>query len=212
MRVLIVEDHNFFRAGLAALLHEHGLEVVGEAASGEQALELAEKRRPEVVLMDLGLPAMSGVEATRLLRERRPGLPVLVLTVSLDERDVIDALIAGASGYLLKDAPVEQILEGLWGALEGEAVISPRINRLLVDRIRQSPELQRGRGSPPPALTPREQEILALIVEGCENIEIARRLYLSASTVKNHVSTIVRKLGVDNRLQAAVFAVRSGLV
>ncbi|HEV2062226.1 MAG TPA: response regulator transcription factor [Solirubrobacteraceae bacterium] len=212
MRVLVVDDHNFFRAGLSTLLREHGLEIVGEAGTGEEALAMVEARAPEVVIMDLGLPQMSGLEATRLLRERHPEIAVLVLTASLDEHDVVDALLAGASGYLLKDATVDQILGGLEGALEGEAVISPRVNRLLVERVRQSPELQRDRDAPTPHLTEREHEILALLVEGRENLEIASQLYLSPSTVKNHISTILDKLGVQNRIQAAVYAVRSGLV
>jgi DNA-binding NarL/FixJ family response regulator len=207
MRVLAVDDHRLFRAGLAAMLRERGIEVVGEADSGEEALRLAAARRPDVVVMDLGLPGMSGVEATRRLRDERPAPQVVVLTASLEEDDVVEALLAGAAGYLLKDAPIDQVLTALSGALDGEAFVSPRVNRQLVERLRAAHR-------PEPValgLSSREHEVLALVVEGCDNAEIARRLYVSPSTVKHHLSTIFTKLGVDNRIQAAVRAVRAGL-
>lgn len=212
MRVMVVDDHDFFRAGLTSLLADHGADIVAEAASAEQALALAGTRRPDVVIMDLNLPGLSGLEATRELRRRHPAMAVLVLTGSLDEHDVVDALLAGAAGYLLKDAPVEQILDGLEGALTGDSsAISPRVNRLLVERVRRA-GVEPRRDADRPDLTEREREVLRLIVDGRENLEIADELFLSPSTVKNHISTILRKLGVDNRIQAAVEAVRSGLV
>lgn len=211
LRVLIVDDHNLFRSGLAMLLAEHGVEVVGEAPTAEEGLRLAEVRAPEVVVMDLGLPRMSGLEATRLLHERDPSIAILVLTASLDEQDVVDALIGGASGYLLKDAPIEQILSALQAARAGDSVISPRLNRKLVERLRSTRSEDDGDGRSV-ELSEREREILRLLVAGEDNAEIAGQLYLSPSTVKNQVSTILQKLGVDNRVQAAVQAVRAGLV
>jgi DNA-binding NarL/FixJ family response regulator len=212
LRVLIVDDHDLFRSGLATLLREHGVEVVGEATTGEEALRLVESRLPTVVIMDLGLPGISGLAATRQVRAINPAAAILVLTASLDETDVIDALIAGAAGYLLKDATVEQIMEGMEGALVGDAVISPRVNRLLVERVREAASHERAPTGPAPHVTGREAEILRLLVQGRENNEIANELFLSPSTVKNHVSSILTKLGVNNRIQAAVLAVRERLV
>jgi DNA-binding NarL/FixJ family response regulator len=212
LRVLIVDDHDLFRSGLATLLREHGVEVVGEATTGEEAVRLVESRLPTVVIMDLGLPGISGLAATRQVRAINPAAAILVLTASLDETDVIDALIAGAAGYLLKDATVEQIMEGMEGALVGDAVISPRVNRLLVERVREAASHERAPTGPAPHVTGREAEILRLLVQGRENNEIANELFLSPSTVKNHVSAILTKLGVNNRIQAAVLAVRERLV
>jgi len=210
IRVVVVDDHDLFRGGMVQLLREHGVDVVGEAALAAPAIELACKLGPDVVLIDLNMPGISGIEATQRLHAAAPLVRVLVLTVVADERAVTEALLAGASGYLLKDAPIAQIVEGIKAASRGESLISPRIASHLVRRIRQPPSIQVDTDAAD--LTPREMEILELIARGMDNPEIAQTLFLSQHTVKNHVSSILVKLQVQNRIQAAVRAVRRGLV
>jgi DNA-binding NarL/FixJ family response regulator len=160
--------------------------------------------------MDLGMPGMSGIEATQRLTTAAPLARVLVLSVLADDQHVMDALLAGACGYVLKDAPIEQIVEGVRAADRGESLISPRIASRLVRRVREPDKLELPVTGE--ALTPRELEVLELMVRGLDNCEIAQALYLSQHTVRNHVSSIFIKLQVENRVQAAVRAVRSGLV
>lgn len=210
IRVVVVDDHDLFRGGMVQLLREHGLDVVGEAALAAPAIELACELGPDVVLIDLNMPGISGIEATQRLHAAAPLVRVLVLTVVADERAVTEALLAGASGYLLKDAPIAQIVEGIRATSRGESLISPRIASHLVRRIRQPPSIQVDTDAAD--LTPREMEILELIARGMDNPEIAQTLFLSQHTVKNHVSSILVKLQVQNRIQAAVRAVRRGLV
>lgn len=209
--VFIVDDHSFFRSGLRSLLVEHGFDVVGEAPSGEAALPLIERRRPDLVVMDLNMPGMSGVEATRGLSERSPAPTVLVLTVSTAQADVIDALEAGAAGYLLKDSPSDDLARGIRAALDGDTPLSPRVARILVERarLRSSGTAQARQAA---SLSERELEVLRLLAEGLDNGQIARTLFVSPTTVKHHVSSIFTKLGVANRVQAAIEAVRSGLI
>jgi DNA-binding NarL/FixJ family response regulator len=209
--VFIVDDHSFFRAGLRSLLTEHGFPVVGEAGTGEAALPLIDRRRPDVVVMDLSMPGMSGVETTRELRRRFPSIEVLVVTVSAGEADVLDALEAGAAGYLLKDSGPEEIVRALRAALDGDTPLSPRVARLIVERTRGT---RGGEASTEVVeqLTERELEVLRLLAEGLDNNEIGLRLYLSPTTVKRHISAIFMKLGVSNRVQAAIWAVRAGLL
>jgi DNA-binding NarL/FixJ family response regulator len=210
LKVIVVDDHELFRRGLIDLLEERGIQVVGEAALAADAIRQAAETGPCVVLMDLGMPGMSGIEATQRLTTAAPLARVLVLTVLADERHVMDALLAGACGYVLKDAPIEQIVEGVRAADRGESVISPRIASRLVRRVREPDKLELPDTGE--ALTPRELEVLELIVRGLDNCEVAQVLYLSQHTVRNHVSSIFIKLQVENRVQAAVRAVRSGLV
>jgi DNA-binding NarL/FixJ family response regulator len=208
IRVVVVDDHELFRRGLRGMLEEQGLRVIGEAANGEEALRLAGHARPDVVVMDLNLPRMSGVEAARKLAVAAPAVNVLVLTVSGDEQSVTEAIEAGARGYLLKDASIEEIAAGIRAAAAGEALVSPRIAAQLIERLR-------GRATAAPArpgLTEREVEVLRLLAEGRDNHEIADALTISPRTVKNHVASILMKLGLDNRVQAAVYAVRKGIV
>ena len=209
--VFIVDDHSFFRAGLRSLLVEHGFDVVGEAPSGEAALPLIERRHPDLVVMDLNMPGMSGVETTRRLSERSPAPTVLVLTVSTAQADVIDALEAGAAGYLLKDSPSDDLARGIRAALGGDTPLSPGVARILVERAR----LRSGgtaQARQVASLSERELEVLSLLAEGLDNSQIARTLFVSTTTVKHHVSSIFTKLGVANRVQAAIEAVRSGLI
>jgi DNA-binding NarL/FixJ family response regulator len=208
--VFIVDDHSFFRAGLRSLLEEHGFAVVGEAASGEAAMPLIERRRPGVVVMDMSMPGVSGVEATRVITRRFPSTAVLVVTVSAAEADVLDALDAGAAGYLLKDSEPREIVRAVEAAVSGDTPLSPRIARLIVERARMAPG---GHDAVAAAeLSDREHEVLRLIADGLDNREIGRILFLSSTTVKRHVSSIITKLGVSNRMQAAVWAVRAGLL
>ena len=210
LTVVVADDHELFRGGLVQLLEERGIKVVGVASNGTQAIALCIQLTPDVVLMDLNMPGMSGVEATQRLTTTVPLVRVLVLTVADDARNVKDALLAGAFGYLLKDAAPDQIIEGVRAAAGGESTISPRIATQLIRHMRQPNEVE-----PPLSgteLTDREQQILELIARGMDNPEIARTLYLSQHTVKNHVSSILVKLRVENRIQAAVRAVRQGLV
>ena len=208
--MVVADDHELFRGGLVQLLEERGIKVLGVASNGAQAVALCRELTPDVVLMDLNMPGMSGIEATQRLAATAPLVRVLVLTVADDAGNVTDALLAGAFGYLLKDAPTDQIIDGVKAAASGESLISPRIATQLIRRMRQPAQTE----SPVTGveLTDREQQILKLIAQGMDNPEIAQTLHLSQHTVKNHVSSILIKLQVENRIQAAVRAVRQGLV
>jgi DNA-binding NarL/FixJ family response regulator len=185
--------------------------VIGEAASGADSVALALRARPDVVVMDLNLPRVSGIEATRQLVAAVPSMRVLVLTVAADERTVLDALIAGACGYLLKESSTEEIVTGIRAAAAGQSFVSPSVGHHVLGRLRGQAGPRDGVAAPEVKLSERELDILRLIAEGCDNDEIAARLFLSPRTVKNHVSSILGKLEMDNRVQAAVYAVRRGI-
>jgi DNA-binding NarL/FixJ family response regulator len=210
IKVIVVDDHELFRRGIIELLQERGVDVVGEAALGADAIRQASELGPGVVLMDLSMPGMSGIEATQRMTAAAPLARVLVLTMMTEDEYVMNALLAGACGYLLKDAPIDHIVDGIEAAARGESVISPRIASRLVQRLREPPEIVPGLTGA--AMTPRELEVLELLARGLDNAEIAQALYLSQHTVKNHVSSILIKLQVENRIQAAVRAVRGGIV
>ena len=210
IKVLVVDDHELFRRGIIELLEERGVDVVGEAALGADAIRQASALAPGVVLMDLSMPGMSGIEATQRMTAAAPLARVLVLTMMTEDEYVMNALLAGACGYLLKDAPVDHIVDGIEAAARGESMISPRIASRLVQRLREPRETEPGLTGAD--MTPREVEVLELLARGLDNAEIAQALYLSQHTVKNHVSSILMKLQVENRIQAAVRAVRGGLV
>jgi two-component system, NarL family, response regulator LiaR len=209
VRVVIVDDHDFYRDGLRELLEEAGIAVLGDAASAEEALDLVPEVEPDVVIMDLGLPGMSGTQATSRLREIAPSAQVLVLTISADDRDVSQAIVAGACGYLLKDASVAEIVAGVKAAATGESSLSPHVAARLIEDVR-SREAMTVDGAP--ELSPRELEVLRLLVQGMDNADIAQELVISVPTVKHHVASILEKLPVQNRIQAAVYAVRAGLI
>jgi DNA-binding NarL/FixJ family response regulator len=214
IRILLVDDHDVFRHGLAQLLGDEGLEVVAEASGGEAGVRLAGELAPDVVLMDLGMPGMSGVEATRAIAAADHAPPVVVLTLSDDDASMLEALLAGAAGYLLKDATLEQIVGSVEAAAVGDAVIPPRVAPELLRRLRAA-EPARAAADADGAvveLSERELEVLRLIVEGRDNAAIAAELYISPNTVKSHVASIFTKLDVENRLQASVQALRRGLV
>ncbi len=212
VRVLLVDDHDLFRAGLRGLLHEQGIDVAGEAADGETAVRLAQELAPEVVVMDLNMPGMSGVETTRELVEVAPLARVVVLTISAEDADVMDAVLAGACGYLLKDSSIQDLVAGIHAAAAGEALISPYIAAKLLQRIRAQSVSLDAAETIRAELSDREIEVLKLIAIGKDNADIARELFISPKTVKNHISNILMKLQIENRIQAAVYAVRSGIV
>ena len=211
IRVLIVDDHALFRRALREHLEASGLDVVGEAEDAASAVALSAETKPEVVLMDIWMPGGSGVDATRRLQATVPGIRVLILTVSTEEEVVAEAIMAGACGYLLKDAGGDEILAAIAAAARGESALSPRIASVLIQRMREREPPSASDDGDRPALTSREREVLSLVVEGRDNNEIAAELVISPETVKTHVSTILAKLNADNRVQAAVQAVRAGL-
>jgi DNA-binding NarL/FixJ family response regulator len=211
LRVMLVDDHDLFRTGLRNLLEEQGVQIVAEASDGATALSLVRELAPDVVVMDLNMPGMNGIEATREIARVAPLTRVVVLTISDQDGDVMDAILAGACGYLLKDSSIQDLMQGIRAAAIGEALISPHIAAKVLQRIRASgidPETA-GRG---PELSDRENEVLRLIANGKDNAEIAQELHISPKTVKNHISNILMKLQIENRIQAAVYAVRRGIV
>jgi NarL family two-component system response regulator LiaR len=204
--VLVVDDHAVVREGLRAFLElQDGIEVAGEAADGEEAIAAAERLRPDVVLMDLVMPNLDGLSAMRGLRERVPAARVIVLTSFLDDDKLLPALRAGAAGYLLKNAPPPELARAVRAAHAGETLLDPVVAARLVETLA-------GDGDPLDRLTPREREVLVLIGRGFPNKRIARELAVAEKTVKTHVGHVLAKLGVTDRTQAAVVAVRAGLV
>ena len=210
VRVLIVDDHDLFRTGLRALLEEEGFEVA-DSASGAAGIRRVRGFDPQVVVMDMHMPGMSGVETTPLMLEAAPQASILMLTIATDETEVLDAVRAGASGYLLKDAELSEIVAGVRAAAAGHSTIAASVAGYLLHSVRINDAGPPACPSPGPELSRREREVLTLVTDGCDNAEIAGRLYVSVSTVKNHVSRLFEKLGVDNRVQAATFAIREGL-
>jgi DNA-binding NarL/FixJ family response regulator len=213
IRVLIADDQRVVREGLALVL---GLlpdvEVVGAAADGDEALALAADLRPDIVLMDLRMPRCDGVEATRRLHEDLPDVRVVVLTTYSDDRSVIDALRAGARGYLTKDAGGEEIRDALRRVLDNQAVIDPAVQHHLIDAIATTAPSSPAVAGLPDALTAREAEVLSLIASGLSNAEIAGRLFISEGTVKTHVNRVFAKIGARDRAQAVAYAYQRGLV
>ncbi len=205
VRVLVVDDHPVVRDGLRGMLDaQPDLEVLAEAANGHQALAAVAREAPDVVLMDLRMPELDGVEATRRIREGHPGVSVLVLTTYDDDTAILRAVEAGATGYLLKDAPREDLFAAVRAAARGETTLAPSV----------AAKLMRGLGREPDAegLTEREREVLALVADGATNRSIARQLHLSEATVKTHLVHVYAKLGVDDRTAAVTTALRRGLL
>jgi DNA-binding NarL/FixJ family response regulator len=251
LRVVIADDHQLFREGLKGMLQDAGMEVVGEAADGADAAALVQKLQPAVAVLDLNMPGTSGLQALRRIARSNPDIQTVVLTVSTEDEDVVEALAAGACGYLLKDTHVDRLADGIRQAAAGHLVISGEVAGALVARIRAETEApgrtseapdrtteagsgREGAGAAAdregssgagaaeaakgeavderPALTPRELEVLGLIVKGADNVAIGQALSISPHTVKQYVTNIFEKLGVHSRVQAAVHAVRAELV
>jgi DNA-binding NarL/FixJ family response regulator len=212
LRVLLVDDHDLFRSGLRNLLEERGIQIIGEAASGMEALRIVRDNPPDVVVMDLNMPAMGGVEATRRIAQIAPLTRVVVLTISDQDADVLNAILAGACGYLLKDSSIDDLIRGIASASIGEALISPHIASKVLQRVRSNTAQPEAEATIRAELSEREIEVLKLIANGKDNAMIAAELHISPKTVKNHISNILMKLQIDNRIQAAVYAVRSGIV
>jgi DNA-binding NarL/FixJ family response regulator len=212
LRVLLVDDHDLFRSGLVNLLSEHGLHVVGEAENGDVALRLVRELAPDVVIMDLNMPGPSGVDVIRQMTSIAPLTRVVVLTISADDSDVINAVMGGACGYLLKDSSVDQLIAGIHSAAAGESLISPQIAAKMLQMLRAQRSSVDAAETIRAELSEREIEVLKLIANGNDNAAIARALFISPKTVKNHISNILMKLQMENRIQAAVYAVRSGIV
>jgi two-component system nitrate/nitrite response regulator NarL len=208
-RVLLVDDHDVFRHGLALLLREHGIDVVAEASGGPAGVRLAAELAPDVVLMDLSMPAMSGVEATRAIVAAAGPPRVVVLTLDDDGEAMLEALLAGADGYVLKEAPLEKVVAAIRAAASGDAVIPPRVAPEILRRLRAALPAPEPDGAA--ELSDRELEVLRLIVAGHDNAAIAAELFISPNTVKRHVASIFAKLGVESRLQASVEALRRKL-
>jgi DNA-binding NarL/FixJ family response regulator len=210
LRVVIADDQPMMRAGFKAVLEATGsIEVVAEAATGEEAVAAAEAHRPDVVLMDIRMPGMDGIEATRRLPRQR----VLILTTfGLDEY-IIEALRAGASGFLLKDAPTREVVEAVRAVAAGDAVLAPAVTRQLLDQVgRRLPAAVSRTPDALGELTDREQEVLRMLAVGMSNAEIATALVVSEPTVKTHVSNLLGKLGLRDRVQAVIYAYESGLI
>lgn len=211
LRVLLVDDHQLFRSGVKALLsRQPDIEIVGEAGDGLDGVQQARRLKPDIVLLDLHMPGMGGREAVRAITEDVPDARVLMLTVSEDAEDLLDTLGAGAAGYLLKNIETEYFLDAIHRAASGDSVVSPEMTGKLVAG------LKRAATAPPPlekeTLSTREREVLAALARGASNKDMAREFDLAESTVKIHVQNILRKLKLTSRVQAAVYAVKNGIV
>jgi NarL family two-component system response regulator LiaR len=209
IRVMIVDDHTIVRKGIRALLTEiAGIEVVGEAADGQEAVAQANSLRPDVILMDLAMPKMDGIEATRQIKTSQPESRILVMTSFATDDKVLPAIKAGALGYLLKESAPEDLVQAIHQIHRGEPSLHPTIARKLLQEITHRSD----RPPTPDPLTKREVEVLLLVAQGLSNQDIARKLHISDATVRSHVSNIMTKLHLATRIQAALYALREGLV
>ena len=214
IRVLIADDQELFRRGLNVVLHtEDNIQVVAEASNGEEAIAKAEEFAPDVVLMDIRMPRVSGIEATRAIRDSVPTTKILMLTVSDEDSDLYEAIKAGANGYLLKDISIEEIADSVRAVVQGQSLISPSMaSKLLTEFNVLSKRADERQQFPAPQLTVRELEVLKLVAKGMSNREIADELYISENTVKNHVRNILEKLHLHSRMEAVIYAVREKLL
>ena len=210
IRVLLVDDHVLFRSGVRALLERHDdFEVVDEAGDGLEGIKRARSLKPDLVLLDLHMPGISGLEAVKVIVEEVPGARVLILTVSEDAQDLLEALRAGASGYLLKNIEMDALLDAIRRAAEGDSVVSPQMTAKLVQGVREQPKSAQMIADRD-KFSPRERDILASLARGESNKEIARSLDLAESTVKIHVQNIFKKLNMTSRVQVALYAAEHG--
>ena len=211
IRVMIVDDHEVVRTGLTSILGaEPGLEVVGQAASADEALRQMRSLRPDIILMDVRMEGLSGIEACRLIRSTYDETKVLMLTSYGEEEAVLASIMAGASGYLLKNVRRSALIDGIRAVADGKNLLDPAVTGDVLERLAALASAEQDRAVA--ALSEREREVLVLIGEGCTNREIGERLYISENTVRNHVSNVMAKLGAARRTEAAVFAARHGLL
>jgi DNA-binding NarL/FixJ family response regulator len=212
IRVAVVDDQELFRRGLTMLLGvEEDIEVVGEAGDGVAATELAASAVPDVILMDVRMPKRSGIEACVAIKDIAPTARIIMLTVSDEEADLYDAVKNGASGYLLKDSSIDEVAQAIRVVADGQSLISPSMAIKLLDEFKQMSRTDRQQ-VPSPRLTDRELEVLKLVAQGLNNREIAKRLFISENTVKNHVRNILEKLQLHSRMEAVMYAVREKLL
>ena len=214
IRVMIVDDHALFRRGLHMVLEaEDSIEVVAEAGDGNEALEKAEDAMPDVVLMDVRMPNRSGIDATIALKDLLPNVKILMLTISDEEADLYEAIKAGASGYLLKEISIEEVANAVRAVDAGQSLISPSMaSKLLSEFATMVKKTDEREAVPAPRLTPRELEVLKLVAKGSNNRDIAKELFISENTVKNHVRNILEKLHLHSRMEAVVYAVREKML
>jgi DNA-binding NarL/FixJ family response regulator len=214
LRVLICDDHALFRRGLEMVLeNEPDLEVVGEATDGIQAVEKAQELMPDVVLMDVRMPKRSGIEATQQIKELLPHVKILVLTISDEEADLYDSIKAGAAGYLLKEISTDEVADAIRSVWAGHSRISPAMaSKLLTEFQAMTKRADERQQIAPPRLTDRELEVLRLVAKGLNNRDIAKNLYISENTVKNHIRNILEKLQLHSRMEAVIYAVREKIL
>jgi DNA-binding NarL/FixJ family response regulator len=217
IRVLIADDHAFFRRGLEAVLQgEVGLDLVGQASDGQEAVQIASEVVPDVVLMDIRMPKITGIEAARQMKEVAPSAKIVMLTISDEEEDLFEAIRAGASGYLLKDIPLDELADSVRAVHGGQSLINPSMAGKLLTEFatlaRRDTEDEPAKHAPAPKLTDREMEVLRLVARGLNNRDIAKELFISENTVKNHVRNILEKLQIHSRMEAVMIAVREKLI
>jgi len=210
IRLMLADDHRMLREGLRRSMQDEGFDVVGEASDGQEAVDLAGQLQPDVILMDVTMPDVSGVEATRLIRSQWPRIRVVMLTMHADQEVIASAIRAGASGYLVKDCSTDEIASAVRLAVDENAALSPNLAASMLDEVRKldapaTIEAER-------VVTKREEEVLQLIADGCSTGEVAEQLYISQKTVKNHLASIYQKLDARDRTQAVLQAVRMGIV
>jgi DNA-binding NarL/FixJ family response regulator len=209
IRLLLADDHRMLREGLRRTMEEEGLEVVGEAGDGEEALRLAASLRPDVVLMDVTMPVLDGVEATRQLHEHLPEIPVVMLTMHADREVLARAIRAGAAGYLVKDCSTDEVVRTVRVAASGETALSPEI---AASMLAEAQRIEAPADELEPIISKREEEVLQLVADGLSTSEVAAKLYISIKTVKNHLASIYEKLDSRDRTQAVLRAVRMGII
>jgi two-component system NarL family response regulator len=216
IRVLIADDHALFRRGLEMVLdEEQDIDLVGQASDGAEAVAKAGESLPDVVLMDIRMPKTSGIEAARAMKESAPSAKIVILTISDEEEDLFEAIRAGASGYLLKDIPLDEVAEAVRAVHGGQSLINPSMaGKLLTEfaTLARRDEEERPQQVPAPRLTEREMEVLKLVARGMNNRDIAKELFISENTVKNHVRNILEKLQIHSRMEAVMIAVREKLI
>src|SRR3954471_22286500 len=210
IRLLLADDHRMLRESLRRSMEDNGFDVVGEAADGGEAVRLAEELQPDVILMDVTMPVLDGVDATRQVRDRVPATQVVILTMHADREVLVDAIRAGAAGYLVKDCSTEEVVDTVRKAASGETALSPELAASMLGAVRDL--VEREAAGTESIISKREEEVLQLVADGLSTTEVAAKLYISVKTVKNHLASIYQKLDTRDRTQAVLQAVRMGIV